>query len=615
MIFKSVNIIALIALLLLSSSYAQKNPVSKESSHKPDSLSVHIDNEDSTKLLIEKKSVKDDFLDLVYGVIFRDTTNNNLDLDRDLIASEDRFRAYEDKTIANIYLKKIPVFGGTVDDSLILEISDMEKIGNSLHTNTNDWVIYENLLFREGDEVQAFSLADNERLLRQLSFIRDARILVIPRTEDDQVDILILTRDVFPIGASLNIRTTSDIALSLYDRNLFGNGWEFRNTFRHRSDKDPSFGYEGVFNVGNISGSFISGTISYSTSFELEQGRILFSKEYLTQETKYAGGLDLVRTSFKDENYNFRTLLYRSNSFDFWAGRSFIIGDIENRNDIKIGLRYFQKTFDIRPVVQADTNFSYHKQKIYLGNIIFNRLKFLTSNMIVGFGRTEDIPQGYALEFTGGIGDEEFKDRLYSGMQFWVAYWFKKFGYLALTTQAASYIYHEKAEDGLMGIRFVYFTPLMDLGRYNFRHFLYADYLTGFNRSNNQLIDIKDSGGIRGLSHDGLLGRERFVLRLESRTFTPWNLIGFRFSLLSFADFGLIGDGHHLLSEKNFSSALGVGCQIRNEGLALQTISLRFAYYPRVPEGVSHFGINISLSEPILFSQIRLGKPRIFPFN
>ncbi len=353
----------------------------------------------------------------------------------------------------------------------------------------------------------------------------------------------------------------------------------------------------------------------YSTSYELEQGRLEFSKRYLTQATKWAGGLALVHTSFKDEKYNFRTLLYRSNSYDLWGGRSFNIGHIEDQNDLKIGLRYFQKTFDKRPFVQADSNFSYHKQKLYLGNIIFNRLKYLTSNMIVGFGRTEDIPQGYALEFTAGIGDEEFKDRLYSGMQIWGAYWFESFGYLALTVQASSFIYDEKAEDGLTGVRFVYFTPLMDLGHYNFRHYLYTDYLTGFNRSNNQLIDIEDDGGIRGLSHNGLFGRERFVLRLESRTFTPWNLIGFRFSLLSFADFGLIGDGHDLLNNKNLSTAFGVGCQIRNEGLALQTISVRFAYYPRVPDGISHFGFNVSLSEPILFSQLRLGKPRIFPFE
>jgi len=615
MVSRSLYKIAFLSALLFCSSIAQESPENKKGALSQDSLSVRINDDDSTKILIEKKSIKDDILDLVYGAIFRDTTNNSYDHNGDLIASEEQFRVYEAKRIAHIYLKKIPVFGGAIDDSLVLEIADIEKFGNTLHSNTNDWVIFENLLFREGDEVRPFQFADNERLLRQLPFIRDARILIIPRKEDDQVDVLILTRDVFSIGASLNVRTQNDIALSVYDRNLFGNGWEFRNTFRHRPNRDPSFGFEGVFDVRNIMGTFISGTASYSTSYELEQGRLVFSKGYLTQEMKWAGGLDLVHTSFKDEKYGYRTLLYRSNSYDLWTGRSFIIGHIENQNDIKIGLRYFQKDYDNRPSVQADSNFNYHKQKLYLGNILFNRLKYLTSNMILGFGRTEDIPRGYALEFTAGIGDEEFKDRLYSGMQFWAAYWFKRFGYLAFTVQASSYIYHEKAEDGLTGIRFVYFTTLMDLGRYNFRHFLYADYLTGFNRSNNQLIEIEDDGGIRGLSHDGLFGKERFVLRLESRTFTPWNLIGFRFSLLSFADFGLIGDGHDLLNGNNFSSALGVGCQIRNEGLVLQTISVRFAYYPRVPDGVSHFGINISLSEPLLFSQIRLGKPRVFPFE
>ncbi len=261
MVSKTLYKIAFMATLLLCSSYAQKSTGSEESKINTDTLTVRID-DDTTKILIVEKSVKDDILDLVYGAIFRDTTNNNLDPNGDLIASEEQFRVYEDKIISNIYLKKIPVFGGAIDDSLVLKISDIEKFGNSMHSNTNDWVIFENLLFREGDEVQPIQIADNERILRRLPFIRDARILIIPRKEDEQVDVLILTRDVFSIGASLNIRTQNDIALSVYDRNLFGNGWEFRNTFRHRSDKDPSFGYEGIFDVRNIMGTFISGTAS-----------------------------------------------------------------------------------------------------------------------------------------------------------------------------------------------------------------------------------------------------------------------------------------------------------------------------------------------------------------
>jgi hypothetical protein len=252
---------------------------------------------------------------------------------------------------------------------------------------------------------------------------------------------------------------------------------------------------------------------------------------------------------------------------------------------------------------------------MYMGNIIVNRLEYLTSNMILGFGRTEDIPQGFGVEFTGGFDRGEFKNRFYGGMQFWLASWFDRFGYFLFTTRVASYMYRRKAEDGLLGFRLTYFTPLIDLGHFKFRHFLYANYLKGFNRINDLTIDIQDNNGIRGLTDPGLVGTERLVFTLESRCFAPWTLLGFRFSFLSFADIGFVGDGHNLLFKKNLSSALGLGCQIRNEGLVLQTINLRVAYYPRVPQGISPFGFAISLSEPLFFTQPGLGKPRIFIFE
>jgi len=580
-----------------------------------DTLSFEIGDKEAGERLMIEKSLKDNLLDIIYGAIFRDTTDQNNFQYQDLTESEERFRAYENNIIAHIYLKKIPVFGGSVDDSLSIAISDIEEFGNSLHTNTRDRVIFNNLFFHEGDPVRPFVLADNERILRQLPFIRDARILVIPGKEEGQVYVLVLTRDLFSIGTNLKVYSKDDIAVSLFDRNLFGNGWEFRNTLRNRSQRDPSLGYEGVFDVRNIAGSFISGTLTYRQAYDGREGRLTFAKDYLTPETKYAGGLDLIYSSLNDEGYNFKQELYRAGTYDFWLGRSFPLGDMESRNVFKLDARFYKKMYDVRPFVRPDTNFIYHNQNLYLGNIIFNSLSYYTGHMVVGFGRTEDISQGYALEFTGGFSDEEFRERVYGGAQFWFASWSDHFGYIALSAQSASYLYRKKAEDGLIKFLLTYFTPLLRLNDYRFRHFLYGQYVKGLNRQNDQLLDIDDTNGIRGLIDEERRGTEKLVLTLENRTFTPWSLFGFRFTLLAFADLGFISNGHSVLYDGNLTSAFGAGCLIRNEGLVLQTINFRFAYYPEVADGKSHFGFKLTLSEPLLFSQLRLGKPRIFMFE
>jgi len=580
-----------------------------------DTLSLELGSELNGQRLNEEKSLKDNLLDLLYGAIFRDTLNYNPDDNDDLVESEERFRMYAGKTIAGIFLKKIPVFGGSVDDSLSMAISDIDKFGNSLHINTQDRVVFNNLLFKKGDQVNPFTLADNERILRQLPFIRDARILVIPRKDEQEVNVIILTRDVFSIGANLRIHSKDDIAVSIFDRNLFGSGWEFRNTFRNRSERAPSLGYEGIFDSRNIGGSFIAATLRYSQAFDMQQGRVTFAKEYLTQETRYAGGLDYAHTTVNDESNYFNTVLYSSDQFDFWIGRSFVIGDIENRNVIKLGVRYFQNIFEDRPLVLADSNFAYHNQNILLGNIIFNNLRYYTSYMVLGFGQTEDISQGYALEYMAGYSQEEFKERIYNGVQFWLASWIEDLGYFAFTSQISAFSNRGKAEDGILKFRLNYFSPLMHLNSYKFRHFFYAQYVKGFNRKNDKLIDIQNDNGIRGLIQEGLSGTEKLVLTFESRIFTPWTLSGFRLTLLPFADFGFIGYENNLLNVHGLYSALGLGCQIRNEALLLQTLNLRVAYYPRLPGGNSQFGFKITLSEPLLFSQMRLGKPRIFVFE
>jgi hypothetical protein len=266
-------------------------------------------------------------------------------------------------------------------------------------------------------------------------------------------------------------------------------------------------------------------------------------------------------------------------------------------------------------MVFADSNFTYHTQKLYLANIILDKREYFTSSMIYGFGITEDIPTGYVYELTGGFSDEEFKNRPYVGLDMRFASWFDDIGYMAFGTQAATYINNEKSEDGLLSFFYQYFSPLMDFGNYKFRHFIFANYFTGLNRIDDRFIDIREEDGIRGLSNDTMDGIERFVINLESVAFTPWNLIGFQFSVYSFADLGWISFDKGLFKNKQFSSAVGFGCRIRNEGLVFQTFNLRIAYFPSVPSGESQFGFDISTTDPRLFPGFSSGKPRLIPFD
>jgi len=55
---------------------------------------------------------------------------------------------------------------------------------------------------KEKSLLSSYKLADNERLIRSLDFIQDARILVnyIP-DNPDSVDLIVVVKDLFSIGA------------------------------------------------------------------------------------------------------------------------------------------------------------------------------------------------------------------------------------------------------------------------------------------------------------------------------------------------------------------------------------------------------------------------------
>ena len=57
--------------------------------------------------------------------------------------------------------------------------------------------------FHEGDTISPLKLSDNERFLRELPYIDDARILVVP-VSDNEADIIVITKDVYSLGAKVN---------------------------------------------------------------------------------------------------------------------------------------------------------------------------------------------------------------------------------------------------------------------------------------------------------------------------------------------------------------------------------------------------------------------------
>jgi hypothetical protein len=553
----------------------------------------------------------------LYGALVKAPLKSQTDT-VDFQKSEEVFLPYAEKKIARIRLKKIKILAGSVEDTLLLEESRFSGFLNTFHYETRDDIILNNLLFKEGEEINPYELADNERLLRALSFIEDAKILVIPHPDNQEMaDIIVITKDRFPLGFSPTIVNQKNFRVEVFDKNLLGLGTELRYTFLYNGDEDATTGHDIKYNMTNIRGTFIRGFLNYASKFGEELIRINFEKGFITPQIKYAGALDFGRTTeFREEQQESETVKvpFRKNYLDFWLGRSFLIDGIESRQNFILSGRYRIDDFRDRPRVKADSNFTFHNNQFILGSIGYQKIKYLKSSLILAFGITEDIPEGYFLQVISGFEEEEFADKTYVGIGVGGAKVWQKFGYTVIKAGFGGFISREKFQEGILRVATNYFTPLLRIRKYRFRQLVLASWVYGINRLPGEVTYIKDD--IRGQSSDQVVGTNKLILSLESVMFSPWDLYGFRFALYAFGDLGLLaGEDEKLFKNENFLGSFGIGVRIRNESLVFKTIRLRLAYFPRTPGEIRHWDIDLTSRDRTVFQPIGIGKPNLIGFE
>jgi hypothetical protein len=578
-----------------------------------DSLAHELGKSDSADT-----SVSDDIYDMIYKSIFVDTTRRrDLTLVDDFRESEDIFMPFSGKRIGKIYRKNVQIFGGSVHDTTEIPTTGLSSFANKIHINTRDVVIEQNLIFESGDTLNPFELADNERIIRNLPFIHDAKIIPLPREDDENVvDLLIITQDIFSLGVGGSVYGTNRFKVNLFERNLAGMGWEFDNEFHFDAIKSPEFGYDGKFIISNISGTFISGLINYAKLYDIERVRLSLNRGFLTPATKYAGGIDLSFTTLYTELDNYRKIDNKLFNQDYWAGRAFRLRDESQRKNLTLSMRFISNKFRFRPQVSADSNFTYHNFNFVLGGIYFTRVLHFESSHIRGFGYTEDVPYGYNVSMVAGVGSTEFENRIYNGFRVGLATFSDYSGYLLGVLNFGSFYDGDRMEDGVIDLSGLYFTPLLNLGAdYKLRQFISGSYTIGIRRLNDDQLDLEQDRGVPLFNTDKLRGAQRATLSLQSIVFSPWNLFGFRFAIEGFVDLGWIGSNYRPPNVKKINTALGFIFRLRNENLVMSTFQIGFAFFPNAIEGTKRFNWAFSTSEPRLFGALQGRKPTVIQFR
>ncbi|HEY0433370.1 MAG TPA: hypothetical protein VGC95_05830, partial [Chitinophagaceae bacterium] len=321
------------------------------------------------------------------------------------------FERYRGRVIRSVTIRRLD-FGTSITDTSRTLKTMLTRLANEFHHKTTENVIRNNLFFRPGDTLIPYLFADNERHLRDLPFLQDARISA-RKVGADSVDVTIFTKDVLSLGGDFRMHNTTKVSLALSEDNLAGTGHELLLRTFFDNKRNPKFAEGAEYTGRNLGGSFI----------DWNAGFLSFNKNFTTgsqnEETVYSGlERPLVNPYMKftyaanvawhethevyalDTAYDFNTR-YRYYNYDAWAGwntGAFKLSGEANRDNrarTLIALRYLQQRFSQVPgKYQGDYFYQYADIKAILGSVTIFRQDFYKTSYVYGFGLTEDIPEG-----------------------------------------------------------------------------------------------------------------------------------------------------------------------------------------------------------------------------
>ncbi len=551
------------------------------------------------------------------GKIGRSLSVNNTDPllpSEGAIKNEAPFNPYRGKIIRQVEVQRTG-FNGSVNDTSRHNKNFFNDLGNTLHPGTSGKVILNNLFFTSGDTLYPYLLADNERFLRALSFLQDARIIVktIPQNKDS-VDVMVICKDVFPLGGSMDAGSDRMISFELNDDNLSGTGnrVQVRNLFD--MDRKPNYGAGFEFLKRNLNGSFLNLTAGYrneAPAFNtgLRQEEALYVQGDLPLVSPYhvwTGGFEIGKHLthnfyLGDSLYN-SDIKYSYRLLDGWIGynigaRKQLQQNFKSRLKKVAALRGVYRNFtDLPNLYKTVYNYGYSDLVSVLGSFTLFEQDYYHSNFIYGFGRNEDIPEGFSITFTGGWTNRNRYSRPYAGFDYQRNYFTDHKNYLNYTFRFGGYLNRNAVEDVSFLTSIEYFTQLKKLGTGSWyhRHFISGSITQLINTFLNDPLRLSSDYGIPQISNPSLNASTRFTFNYESVFYNTWKLAGFSFAPFAYTNLTFLKPIDAYIERGDLYSAFGGGVRTRNENLVFGTMELKIYYYPRTVGNMSPFNITFN---------------------
>ena len=528
--------------------------------------------------------------------------------------NEDAFTAFRGKIIRYIFVEKIG-FDKSVNDTQRVVRNVFTNIGNALHTSTARKVILNNLFFGEGDTLYPALLADNETYLRQLSYLQDARITVrevalLP----GMVDVIVICKDVFPVGGSLESASGRNVSFEVNDDNLAGTGNRVQVHNIFDMDRKPHYGFGAEFVKRNLNGNFVNLSVGYQNEAPAynsgrREERSLYLRGELPLVSPYhswTGAFEIA--SHYTQNSYLGDSLYRSDFkyhyrlYDGWIGHNIgakkqLEQNFKSRYRRLVSLRVIHRRYsDVPDLFRNVYEVNYSDLVGVLGAFTLFEQDYYHTNFIYGFGRNEDVPQGFNITITGGWSKRSNVSRPYVGFDYQRAYFSRKNDYWNYNLRAGAYYNNKRIEDISFLGSFEFFSKLRKLkGQHWYHRYFFSGSATQLlNTVQNETLRLSSDYGIPQLNYPELKASTRVTFNGESVFYNTWKFLGFSFAPFVFSNITYLKTIGRDFNNGDIYSSVGGGVRTRNENLVFGTMELKIYYYPRLTYNLTPWNVTFN---------------------
>lgn len=590
---------------------------------------IHAQNKpDSSKISnvykkIEVYSTKRKFTNLVHGFILKPVTSTpSLPQLNTGSPTLQGYSSFEGKIIRNINIITLDPFGYSVNDTSAHPSSFLEKTGNSLHVRTRQIAIRNRLLIHKNDRFDSLLVTESERLIRNQNYIHDVEAIVSnTNANSDSVDIYFRVSDLWSIvvdGGMSNER----VNIKLSDKNLAGLGHSFSNSYT-QNFVNGNHSFSTYYYVPNFINTYISTLLTYEIDEDKNfQKSLVIERPFFSPVTRWASGafiskqLQPVWIYRNDTTRLFLTSKYRMQ--DYWAASAWQLFKSKTETDrttkLIVSARVFNLKYLQKPLEQPDILDYYTNENLILTGVGISSRQYVKQSYIFRFGTPEDVPVGLAYGVVAGY-QLKNTQRWYWGLRYsWGN--LLKFGYFGTHFEYGTFINATKRSEGVLSLNINYFSNLFTIGNWKFRQFVKPELKIGMNRSPFKRLTLNDGNGLNGFNSDLISGTSRLLFVIQTQSYAPWNLLGFRFGPYLNCSFGMLGNESTGFRNSRIYPEFGIGVLVKNDFLVIKYFQFSFAFYPSIPgNGKNIFKANPFRTTDFGFQDFIIGKPEVIEFN